>query len=116
MKLLKRLSALAILLTFFSCHKDEDSDVVSQQYIHKYGFGMTQKEWQSRKKEGTSIAVLDSGVTVTNTYNNGILHGPTTYSFPNSSTVEKLYIFDNGTLIKEVSHDMMGIPYKEVGL
>lgn len=113
MKSLKKLSFFALLLTFASCQNDKDTDVVSQQYIHKYGFNMSKDEWQSRKKEGTSITVLANGVTVTNSYNNGILHGQTTYTFPSSSVIEKIFIYDNGTLIKEVDHDMKGLPYKE---
>lgn len=113
MKILKKLSFLAILLTFASCQKDNESNVVSQQYVHKYGFDMSKNEWQSRTKEGSVITVLDSGITVTNTYNNGIMHGQTTYSYPNSSIIEKIYEYDNGTLIKESEQDSAGIPYKE---
>jgi len=113
MKTLKRLSFLAILLTFLSCQNDDRSNVVSQQYVHKYGFDMSKNEWQSRSKEGSVISVLDSGITVTNTYNNGVLHGESSYTFPNSSIIDKIYTYDNGTLIKETLHDKDGIPYKE---
>ncbi len=112
MKSLKKLSLLVIFLTIVSCHDDKNSNVVSEQYIHKYGFDMSKDEWQSRK-EGTSITVLDNGVTVTNSYNNGILHGQTAYTFPNSSIIEKTYHYDNGTLIKEVVNDSKGMPFKE---
>jgi len=113
MKSLKKLSFIAILLTFVSCQKDNDSNVVSQKYIHKYGFDMSKDEWQARKKEGTSVSVLDNGITVTSNYNDGILHGQTTYTFPNSSIIEKIYIYENGTLVKEIDHDLKGMPYKE---
>jgi len=113
MKLLKRLSIFAVLLTFLSCHNDDNSNVVSQNFVHKYGFDMSKSEWQSRTKEGTSTTVLDNGITVTNTYNNNLLHGPTTYSYPNSSIIEKTYTYDNGTLIKLVLQDSSGLPFKE---
>jgi len=113
MKTFKRLSLLAVILTFFSCQNDNNSNVVSQKFIHKYGFDLSKNEWQQRKKEGTCITTLNNGVIVTNTYSNGLLHGPTTYSFANSSKIEKTYIYENGNLIKEISNDVKGIPYKE---
>ena len=113
MKILKWLSFLTIILTLFACHDDNDSNVVSQNYMHKYGFDMSKNEWQNRTKEGTVTTLLDSGITVTNNYNNGALHGLTTYSFPNSSILEKIYDYDNGTLIKETQQDEAGIPYRE---
>jgi antitoxin component YwqK of YwqJK toxin-antitoxin module len=113
MNSLKKLSLFAVLLTFVSCQNNEDSNVVSQRYVHKYGFDMSKDEWQTRKKEGKSITVLDNGVTITNNYNDNVLHGSTTYTFPNSSIIEKIFMFDNGILIKKIEHDSNGIPFKE---
>ncbi len=113
MKILKIVSFLTIILTLLGCHDENDSNVISQQYVHKYGFDLSKNEWQSRKKEGSVITILDNGITVTNNYNNGVLHGLTTYSYPNSSILEKIYEYDNGTLIKETYQDESGIPYKE---
>lgn len=113
MKILKWLSFLTIILTLFACHDDNDSNVVAQHYVHKYGFDMSKNEWQNRTKEGTVTTVLDNGVTVTNNYNNDALHGLSTYSFPHSSILEKIYDYDNGTLIKETHQDEAGIPYRE---
>lgn len=113
MKTLKMLTLLAASLAIFSCQNDRNYNVISQQYIHKYGFDMSQDEWQSGKKEGAIITVLKNGITITNNYNNGILHGQTTYTYPNSSVTNKIYFYNNGTLVKEISHDSKGIPYKE---
>ncbi|MBN2478962.1 MAG: toxin-antitoxin system YwqK family antitoxin [Parachlamydiales bacterium] len=107
---------LALPLVFLtSCKndKDDDSDVVSQKFIHKYGFDMSENEWETREKEGKSITVLENGVTVTKTFNADILHGPTTYTFPNSSVIAQVDLFDEGTLIKQTFHDENGMPYKE---
>lgn len=113
MKALKMLSIFAMFIAIVSCQDDKNSNVVSQKYVHKYGFDMTKDEWQNRTKEGTIITVLNNGITITNTYNNGTLHGPTTYTFPNSKLIEKIYIYDNGTLVKQIDHDSKGLPYKE---
>lgn len=114
MKSLKLLSLIAISLAIVSCHDDNNSNVISQQYIHKYGFDMSKDQWQSSKKEGVVITVLNTGVTITNSYNNGTLHGQTSYTYPNSSTLDKIYEYDNGTLVKEIHHDTKGVPYKEI--
>lgn len=113
MKSLKRLSIFAILLTFLSCQSDNNSNVVSQKFVHKYGFDMSENDWESGLKEGVSTTVLENGITVTNTYNNNLLHGPTTYTFANSSIIEKNYVYDNGTLIKLTSQDKSAMPFKE---
>ncbi|MBI5346775.1 MAG: toxin-antitoxin system YwqK family antitoxin [Chlamydiae bacterium] len=104
------LAAAAIV----SCQKDNSkAEVVSQHYVHKYGFDVSENEWQSRDKDGQAISVLENGITLTNTYANGILHGPTTYTFPNSSSVEKLYVYDEGVLTKQVTYDITGMPKQE---
>ncbi len=114
MKLMRWVFFILVSSTLISCGNDnDDSNVVAQHYVHKYGFDMSEEEWENREKEGQSISVLDDGVTVTNNYNNGVLHGPTTYTFPNSSIIEKVYVYEQGVLIKEISHDQTGLPYKE---
>ncbi|NGX56448.1 MAG: hypothetical protein K1060chlam5_00691 [Candidatus Anoxychlamydiales bacterium] len=113
MKITKWMFILMTSFAFMSCNKDNDSNVVTQHFVHKYGFDMSEDEWQDREKEGQSISVLDSGVTVTNSYDNGMLHGATTYTYPNSETIDTLYVYDQGSLVKEVSHDATGLPYKE---
>lgn len=57
--------------------------------------------------------MLKNGVKVTNTYENGQLHGPTTYTFPHSSIVEKVLVYDAGTLLKECVNDPAGMPIRE---
>jgi antitoxin component YwqK of YwqJK toxin-antitoxin module len=112
MKSLKKLVLLGTILSLVSCQKEKESNVVTEKFTHKYGFDMTKEEWQQRK-EGTSISLLNNGVTVSNTFSNGVLHGTSTYSYPNSQSIEKIFVYDNGTLIKEISHDNNGMPFKE---
>ncbi len=103
-----------LALVFHSCQKsDDEGQVVSQRFLHKYGFDLTPTEWQERQQDGQVITKLENGVSVTNSYSNGILHGNTSYTFPNTTVVETLQVYDQGTLIKQVSHDRSGIPLKE---
>jgi antitoxin component YwqK of YwqJK toxin-antitoxin module len=90
-----------------------EGDILSQKFVHKYGFDVPAEEWNERTADGQSVVTLKDGVTVTRTYENGQLHGPTTYTFPHSSIIEKLQIFDQGVLLKEIAHDASGVPVRE---
>lgn len=101
-------------LILASCHNNASLDqIVSQKYVHKYGFDVSEKEWDERSQDGQIVEMLKSGIKVTRSYENGQLHGPTTYTFPNSQIVEKLLTFDQGTLLKETVYDMAGMPARE---
>jgi antitoxin component YwqK of YwqJK toxin-antitoxin module len=101
-------------LSLLSCHRDENnSEVVSQRYVHKYGFDVSPDEWNQRDKEGQIITTLENGVTLTQSFANGILHGPSSYTYSNSSITNQVEIYDEGVLLKTIFHDSSGIPYKE---
>lgn len=92
---------------------DMGNTILSQKFIHKYGFDISEQEWENRDQEGQIVSVLKNGVKVVTSYENGILHGPTTRTFPNSPIVEHLFVYDQGTLIKESTNDSKGIPISE---
>lgn len=111
-------ASLALALTsglfLASCHCNNSLDqVVSQTFVHKYGFNVSPKEWEERSKDGQIVEELKNGITIAKSYENGELHGPTTYTFANSKVVEKLLVYDQGTLLKETSFDMTGMPMRE---
>lgn len=87
--------------------------VVSQTFVHKYGFETTEKDWEERERDGKVVSILKNGVQITKSYENGLLHGPTTYTFPHSKTVEKIQMYDQGSLLKEKIHDAAGMPVRE---
>jgi antitoxin component YwqK of YwqJK toxin-antitoxin module len=104
--------AIAVLAT--SCQTSNSTDqVVSQVFVHKYGFETSEKEWQAREQDGLVVSMLKSGVKVTTSYDDGKLHGPTTYTFPHSSVIEKIAVYDQGTLLKETINDPSGMPIQE---
>ena len=96
-----------------ACKNNKEGDVLSQRYIHKYGYLVSQEEWETNQYPGQVITSLSSGVTVTATYESGILHGPTTYTFPHSQNVETYYLYNWGDLVKEISYNPLGMPIKE---
>lgn len=97
-----------------SCQNQGAMDqIISQKYVHKYGFEVSPEEWNERSQDGNLVEELKNGVKITRSYENGTLHGPTTYSFPHSSVVEKLLVYDQGTLLKETLFDPTGMPMRE---
>lgn len=108
------LAASSVLL-LSACQNSNDSQnqVVSQKYIHKYGFDVTEDEWEERSEEGQVVTLLGSGVKITHSYEEGQLHGPTTYTFPHSHVIEKIMTYDAGTLLKETLCDRQGTPIEE---
>jgi len=107
------LMACAGILAVGCQSNKNNGDVVSQEFVHKYGFELTEQEWQDRAQDGQMITMQKDGVKVTRSFENNQLHGLTTYSFPHSSIIEKLMVYDQGTLLKEVLHDAAGIPMRE---
>ncbi len=100
---------------FLACQKTgQQCDCISQQYMHKYGFPLTEKEWKEREKDGQIISRLKNGCTVTNNYIAGVLHGSSTITFPHSALIQMRCEYDQGTPVKYILHDDSGLPYKEV--
>lgn len=105
---------VAVLALLASCQNAKDENpVVSKRYVHKYGYAVSQQEWESRNYPGQVISTLRDGVTVTTTYEHGILHGPCTYTYPHSQTVETYFLYNNGNLAKEIKYDHHGMPLRE---
>lgn len=96
-----------------SCCYDNDY-VVKQSFVHRYGVEVPCDEWAAQGEHGQVMSTLVTGVTVTNSFNGGILDGETTYTFPHSSSIEKVEMYDNGNLVKELTNFPTGAPAKEI--
>lgn len=92
---------------------DSSDDVVSERYIHKYGYALAKEDWDAKTYPGQVVTALRSGVTVTTTYDNGMQHGPTTYTYPHSQAIERYELYNLGVKVKEISYDPSGIPERE---
>ncbi|MES2345692.1 MAG: hypothetical protein V4494_07140 [Chlamydiota bacterium] len=107
------LGTLGLFLS--SCGKDnQENPVISERYIHKYGYAVSLEEWEANRYPGQIITNLTNGVTITATYENGIKHGPCTHTFPHSQTIEKYFLYNQNTLVKEIVYDERGMPLKEM--
>jgi antitoxin component YwqK of YwqJK toxin-antitoxin module len=112
MKVMLVLGAVSILMA--GCrNSNEEDNVVSQRYIHKYGYAVSKEEWDAKNYPGQVITTLRNGITVTATYENGVLHGPSTYTYPHSQTVEAYLVYNHGNLVKEMKYDNKGMPSNE---
>jgi antitoxin component YwqK of YwqJK toxin-antitoxin module len=101
-------------LALCGCNNNkQDESVISQRYIHKYGYAVSQEEWETKNYPGQVITNLSSGVTITSTIENGIKHGPTTHTYPHSQTIEYYSLYNQGNKVKEVSYDSAGVPIEE---
>ncbi len=105
---------LAAGLILAGCGNDNgNSQVISKRYIHKYGYAVSESEWDANNYPGQVITSLRDGVTITATYENGMLHGPCTHTHPHSQTVQHYYLYNQGELKKEVAYDSLGMPTEE---
>lgn len=106
------LAALGVFA--MSCQREEsEKDVISQRYIHKYGYAVSAEEWADRNYPGQIISSLRSGSTVTATYEDGMLNGPCSFTYPNSQVVERYVLYKRGSPVKEILYDISGMPMKE---
>ena len=111
---MKRVLLSSTLLILSACYTEgSKNQVLSQTFVHKYGFETSEKDWEERDQDGQVVSVLKSGVKLSQSYENGKLHGLTTYTFPNSSVIEKQQLFDEGLLLKEQLNDLSGMPIRE---
>ncbi|EKE07849.1 MAG: hypothetical protein ACD_17C00500G0002, partial [uncultured bacterium] len=77
---------LAACALMTSCQTNHLLDqVVSQTFVHKYGFETSEEEWEAREQDGLVVSTLKNGVKVIRSYENGQLHGDTVYTFPHSA-------------------------------
>ncbi len=95
------------------CGDQGNNQVISKRYIHKYGYAVSEAEWGANNYPGQAVTTMRNGVTITATYENGLLHGPCTHTHPHSQTVESYYLYNFGDLKKEVNYDTLGMPIKE---
>lgn len=122
MKTLLTLSFLALLAAscqprheerlVFTPRQMTPSPVIEETYVHKYGFEVDSKEWESRGEHGQKVITLKNGVTVTENFNYGQREGETTYTFPYSSAIERVQTYKNGQLAADEIRYLGNIPKK----
>lgn len=108
--------SLFALLLLAGCKLQQGQDeerVLSQTYMHKYGYPISKEDWEANAYPGEVITRYSSGVTMTAEYLDGKLHGTVTYTFPHSYDVERICIYDEGVLLKDTRNNTSGKPIYE---
>lgn len=108
------IAAIAAASICHSAPQGYPSVVVKETYVHKYGAEVPASDWNARGRNGQIVSTMKDGVIISRTYANGMLDGPTTYTFPHSSSIEKVDTYVQGNLTKEVSHYRSGPPMQEI--
>jgi antitoxin component YwqK of YwqJK toxin-antitoxin module len=113
-KKLALLGCLAFTVLMAGCRSNSQyNDVVKETYFHKYGVPVAKADWETQGKDGQIMSLRKDGVTVSASYNKGILDGPATYSFPNSSTIQFVETYSNAELVSKKENYPSGVPMRE---
>lgn len=110
--LLFAITAAACGLT--SCKRTYNQEVVKETFIHKYGVQVPKEDWSRNGKDGQVAQLMSDGVTITKSYEKGILEGVTTHTFPNSSTIQYAETYRSGELASKVINYLSGVPHEEI--
>lgn len=113
MKTLLLILCGSLTLVATGCRPYRHRDIVQETYIHKYGVPVAKEDWTRNGKEGQVVLLRNDGVTVSKTYEKGILHGKTTHTFPNSSTLARVETYTNGDLTSKIENYLSGVAKEE---
>ena len=90
---------VGFLPLFFGGCQRSPQEVVKTSYFHQYGPEIKSEEWKSQGGTGDRVELLANGVEVRHSYENDVLHGMSTWSFPYSKIVERFEEYDHGKKI-----------------
>lgn len=113
---MKRIISFACLfacVTFTGCRSSNQTSVVKETYIHKYGVPVAKEDWESQGKDGKIVQLQKDGVTVCRQFSNGVLHGETTFTFPNNNTIHYSDQYSHAELTSRRENHPNGMPMKE---
>lgn len=103
------------ILAASACQSIKDqSDCFDCTYVHPYGVPVEGDRWVKNGCTGQKIISWRDGVTVTQAYVDGLLHGESSYSYPHSSQIERIEHYENNNLKKQVFYTWAGVPKQSV--
>lgn len=105
--------SLACLLLFGACSKSPEEEVVKTSYYHAYGPEISSVDWKEQGSSGEVVELLKNGVEVRKEYENGVLNGTCSWTFPHSKVIERLEEYVNGKRILAGKNFENGSPESE---
>lgn len=113
---LKTLSGcLLILLAATACESmKEYENRYDCTYIHPYGVPVGSEQWAESGSNGQRIISWRDGVTVTQSYADGLLHGESTYTYPLSDQIERTEKYCNNELVSQIFYNTSGVPKQSI--
>lgn len=111
----KNLLGLCICLATVGCGSIRDyENQYDCTYVHPYGVPVGYEQWAQSGCNGQRILSWRDGVTVSQTYADGLLHGESTYSFPHCDQIEHVEKYCNNELTSQVFYNVAGVPVQSV--
>lgn len=108
------LTALVLMVIILpACQHRRNNEVVKVTFMHKYGVPVDEAAWYKQGQNGQLIELCNDGVTASKSYLQGVLHGESTYTFPNSSTIQYKEHYDEGILVAKSENYPSGAPHFE---
>lgn len=83
---------------------NDPQEVLGQSYVHRYGVPVAADNWTAQGESGKVVSTLKNGVVVSRSYNQGVLEGDTTYTYPHSDLIASVETYSQGQLLKEMSY------------
>lgn len=115
MKVSRLFSFLLVLACATACQqRQESNDEVVCQTVHRYGVALEPSDWSSRGQNGQIVSMRKDGVAVMRNYDNGILHGECTYTYPYREVIQKREEYCQGDLKSECLYYHNGCPQKQI--
>ncbi|MCH9609663.1 MAG: hypothetical protein S4CHLAM45_00520 [Chlamydiales bacterium] len=110
----KYLLLIAALVATVGCRNHYQGEVVKETYEHKYGVPVSAADWEKQGQDGKVIQLRKDGVTVTHSYDHGVLNGVSSWTFSNSTTIQREEDYDQGKMVARREHYISGIPSREI--
>ena len=86
---------------------------VAQTYTHKYGQVLSEKDWRDKGSYGTITSRLPNGVTRIETFEQGVLHGECSETFPFNQAIALRQVYERGQKAQEVGYSTGGAPLQK---